>query len=308
MKSILVDVGFPTCCFLTSLSLSLILGNSSNMIVSRIIYQIIFLTSFGVALTCALIVLAYLKSKPTGMQTLLDLIIKDLIIIATTYRVFVVVAIFLICNVAPINYLIARAITLLLYLFLLFLFIDIFIVIVVRYIIIYYNVLIADISDRKLLRISRITIFVSSIILWSIESIEFSSTGKSFFTALSQIEGKIGTPNPSLGVIVFVDVIALILSQIIIERDNNNDNNNSVTLHDQNDSINFSFSAIRGVTIAALIICLIVLAYIISPYVQTLTNNQTLICFYTLLWYWKFLLEIFALPCLYQVIQKWLNL
>jgi hypothetical protein len=261
--------------YLLTLSLSCILGNSSNMIASRITYQIIFLTSFGVALTCALIVLAYLKSKPTGMQTLFDLIIKDLIIIATTYRVIVVVAIFLICNVAPLNYWIARGLTGLIYLLFLLLFIDIFIVIVVRYIIIYYNVLIADISDTKLLCISRITIFVSSMIFWSFHIIGFSSSGKSFFTALSQIEGKFGTPNQSLGIIVCVDVIALILTQIKIEKDKPNDNNNSVMLHNQNDSTNFSFSAIRGVTIVVLVYCLIVLAAIIKPYVITTTNNTT---------------------------------
>jgi hypothetical protein len=38
------------------------------MMAGRIYYQIVFSTSFGVALTLALIVLAYLKSKPTGMQ------------------------------------------------------------------------------------------------------------------------------------------------------------------------------------------------------------------------------------------------
>jgi hypothetical protein len=259
------------------------------MIASRITYQIIFLTSFGGALTCALIVLAYLKNKPTGMQTLLDLIIKDLIIIATTYRVIVVIAIFLICNVAPLNFWIACGITGLINLFLLFLFIDILIVIVVRYIIIYYNVHIDDISDTKLIRISRITIFASSMIFWSLSIIGFSSSGKGFFTALSQIEGKFGTPNQSLGVIVFVDIIALILTQIKIEKDKHNNNNNSVILHNQNEFTNFSFSSIRCVTIAVLIIFLIVLAYIISPYVQTTTNNPTDVFLYTTL-----ILEIFV--------------
>jgi hypothetical protein len=44
--------------------------------------------------------------------------------------------------------------------------------------------------------------------------------------------------------------------------------------------IHFSFSAIRGVTIAVLIICLIVLGYIIIPYVTYPTDvflNTTLI-------------------------------
>jgi hypothetical protein len=190
------------------------------MIVGRIYYQIIFSTSFGVALTLALIILAYLKSKPTGMQTLLDLFIKDFIIIATAYRIIVALAIFLICNVAPVDYWLARGLAVLIKLFLVFLFVDIFILIIVRYIIIYYNAYISEICDKKLLGISRIVIFISSIILWIGDVIEFSSSGKAFF------------------------------------------------------------SAIRGVTIAVFIICLIVLGYIIIPYVTYPTDvflNTTLI-------------------------------
>jgi hypothetical protein len=121
------------------------------------------------------------------MQTLLDLIIKDLIIIATSYRILVAFAIFLICNVAPIDYWMAMAFSILIHVFLFFLFIDIFIVIIVRYIIIYYNAYIADISDTKLLGISRIFIFVTTFMFMLVEITEFSSSGKSFFTALSQI-------------------------------------------------------------------------------------------------------------------------
>jgi hypothetical protein len=36
---------------------------------------------------------------------------------------------------------------------------------------------------------------------------------------LSQIEGKFGTPNRSLGFVVIVDIIVLILTQIKIEKD-----------------------------------------------------------------------------------------
>jgi hypothetical protein len=203
------------------------------------------------------------------MQTLLDLIIKDLIIIATAYRILVALAIFLICNVAPIDYWMAVTLTILIKFFLLFLFIDIFIVIIVRYIIIYYNAYISDISDTKLLGISRIVIFVSTFMLMLVDITEFSSSGKSFFAALSQIEGKFGTPNRSLGFVVIVDVIALILTQIKIEKDKPppNDQSESSTKW-----TNFSFSDIRGVTIAVLLICLIVLVYIISPYVQNTTN------------------------------------
>jgi hypothetical protein len=243
---------------------------------SSIYYQLTFLTSFGVALTCALTVLAYLKSKPTGMQTLLDLIIKDLIIIATTYRTIVVFVIFLICNVAPVDYWIARGLAVIIKLFLVFLFVDIFIVIMARYIIIYYNEYIADISDTKLLDVSRIVIFVSSIIIWITEVVDFKSSGNGFFTALSQIEGKIGTSNQILGSVVLVDVIVLILTQIKIEKDSGNDNNAVVSNQDESDKgTNYSFSAIRGVIIAVLLICLIVLGVIIRPYVQTHSTNPT---------------------------------
>jgi hypothetical protein len=244
------------------------------MIVGRIYYQIIFSTSFGVALTLALIILAYLKSKPTGMQTLLDLFIKDFIIIATAYRIIVALAIFLICNVAPVDYWLARGLAVLIKLFLVFLFVDIFILIIVRYIIIYYNAYISEICDKKLLGISRIVIFISSIILWIGDVIDFSSSGKAFFTALSQIEGKIGSPNRMFGLIVLMDAILLILTQIKIEKDKLLKNESSTKW------THFSFSAIRGVTIAVLIICLIVLGYIIIPYVTYPTDvflNTTLI-------------------------------
>jgi hypothetical protein len=233
------------------------------MLTNRIYYQLTFLTSFGVALTCALTVLAYLKSKPTGMQTLLDLIIKDLIIIATTYRTIVVFVIFLICNVAPVDYWIAHGITVLLKLFHVFCAVDIFIIIIVRYVIIYYNAYIADISDTKLLDISRIVMFVSSIIIWITEVVDFKSNGNGFFTALSQIEGNIGTSNQILGSVVLVDVIVLILTQIKIEKDQ----------VECDKGTNYSFSAIRGVIIAVLLICLIVLCVIIYPYVQTHLTN-----------------------------------
>jgi hypothetical protein len=243
---------------------------SSNMIESRIIYQVIFSASFGVALALALIVLAYLKSKPTGMQTLLDLIIKDLIIIATTYRTIVVFVIFSICNVAPVDYRIACGLTVLLKLFHVFCAVDIFIIIIVRYILIYYN---ADISDTKLLRISRIVMFVSLIIIWITEVMDFKSSGI-VFMALSQIEGTAGTSNQILGSVLLVDVIVLILTQIKIEK-NNNSYNNAVASSNQNESdkgTNYSLSAIRGVIIAVILICFIVLAIIFVP---TNSTNQT---------------------------------
>jgi hypothetical protein len=251
------------------------------MIESRIIYQVIFSASFGVALALSLIVLAYLKSKPTGMQTLLDLIIKDLIIKATTYRTIVAFVIFLICNVAPVDYWIACGLTVLLKLFHVFCAVDIFIIIIVRYIIIYYNAYIADISDTKLLRISRIVMFVSSIIIWITEVVDFKSSGN-VFTALSHIEGTAGTSNQILGSVLLVDVIVLILTQIKIEKDNNN-YNNAVASSNQNESdkgTNYSLYAIRGVIIAVLLICLIVLAIII---VQTNSTNQTDVFLYTTL-------------------------
>jgi hypothetical protein len=67
------------------------------------------------------------------MQTLLDLIIKDLIIKVTTYRTIVVFVIFLICNVAPIDYWMAVGLTVLIKLFHVFLFVDIFIIIIRTY-------------------------------------------------------------------------------------------------------------------------------------------------------------------------------
>jgi hypothetical protein len=87
---------------------------------------------------------------------------------------------------------------------------------------------------------------------------------------LFPIEGKFGTPNRSLGLVVIMDVIALILTQIKIEKDKPPANDRSELSSTK--WTNFSFSAIRGVTIAVLLICLTVLGYIISPYVQNTTN------------------------------------
>jgi hypothetical protein len=137
----------------------------------EILAIVAIVSSDAFAIVCFAIMLGYQQRKPLGMRTLLDLIIRDLIIVSLMNLTIFTVVILISLTVAPIAIpSLSFVLNVLAYFISAVLIIEVLFVAITRHLSIYYGMMLNDVNDNTMLVSCRIVnlIFCAAMVIYDV--------------------------------------------------------------------------------------------------------------------------------------------